>query len=167
MTAAATSIRPNSSSPGGREVIDYPQRGNHHDDVSLVVSGCLVALASPVTGAEAFIEFYRRQVEEPWRFSYNTDTDPIAAPQHGWQMADGPLLDVVVPAVIAAEGKVGNFTIRRMGDQAVVSMALGEAAERLRNPVWAKLNEALAKELLGEDATVTNPASRLGHREGS
>ena len=52
--------------PGGGERIDHPQRGGHHDDVAMVVAGCLVALATPISGAEGWCEFYRRLSEEPW-----------------------------------------------------------------------------------------------------
>lgn len=74
---------------GGREVIDHPQRGGHHDDVSLVVAGCLVALATPLSGADGWLEFYRRQAEEPEKYaSWAIDRDDIsapAAPDFGWQ----------------------------------------------------------------------------------
>jgi hypothetical protein len=141
--------------PGGGERIDHPQRGGHHDDVAVVVAGCLVALATPVTGAEAFLEFMRRQVEEPWRFRHSTDHDAIRAPgppNFGWNLASEPLVRVVVPPVIAAEGSVNNRSLRRIGDQAVAEMTRGEARGWLENPEWRKLNQDLAKELFGEDA---------------
>jgi hypothetical protein len=133
---------------GGREVIDHPQRGGHHDDVSLVVAGCLVSLAMPITGAEAFIEFYRRQVEEPWRFRHSTDYDDIrtAGPEFNWNMSDEPLVNLFVPPVLAS----GMTGVCYMEGKPYIQVTRAEAKDRLLHPAWRALNAAL-KELLGED----------------
>jgi hypothetical protein len=133
---------------GGREVIDRPQRGGHHDDVSLVVAGCLVSLAMPITGAEAFIEFYRRQVEEPWRFRHSTDYDDIrtAGPEFNWNMSDEPLVNLFVPPVLAS----GMTGVCYMEGKPYIQVTRAEAKDRLLHPAWRALNAAL-KELLGED----------------
>jgi hypothetical protein len=111
---------------GGREVIDHPQRANHHDDVCLVVAGCLVALAS-VTGAEAWCLVY-----EMWSQGKRVDgsPDPLASdldpvrPSGDWNFNSAPLIKVVVPEPIASteSGMLGR-SFHRMGNEVVVEMS--------------------------------------------
>jgi len=60
----------------GGERIDHPATGK--DDLCNAIAGALVMAAAPASSAENWIEFYRRQVEEPNRF--NTDVDDVRAP---------------------------------------------------------------------------------------
>jgi hypothetical protein len=131
--------------PGGGERIDHPQRGGHHDDVVLVVCGCLVALASPVTGAEAIIEHYRRMVEEPGRFRGNTDFDDFrtAGPEFNWQMSSEPLRNVYLPPTLAA----GVPDVRFMEGKPYRLCTRSEAKSYLSRPAIAALNPDLCREL--------------------
>jgi hypothetical protein len=143
--------------PGGGERIGHPERGGHHDDIAVVVSGCLVALAAPLTGAEGWIEFYRRQVEEPGR--HNTDLDDVMAsgPAFGFSFSSAPLVKLVLPpGPIAAAGslytnRAGLIIARRIGDQTIAEVSREDAVDLLKgNVAWRNANEDLSRELLGE-----------------
>jgi hypothetical protein len=134
---------------GGGEKIDHPQRGGHHDDVCLVVAGCLVALATPVTGAEAFLEVMRRRIEEPWRGNCDLDDIRAAGDSFSWRFSSEPLVDIWVPAPLV-QGMAGT---RFVGDRAFIQKTRGEARQILLSQLaWRALNEELATELLGEKA---------------
>ncbi|WP_407152250.1 hypothetical protein [Bradyrhizobium sp. ORS 86] len=68
---------------GGAETIDHPARC--HDDVCLVVAGCLVALARPVAGIEGWLGFMKNQCSKagigPDR-RHDTDYDSLRTPRH-------------------------------------------------------------------------------------
>jgi hypothetical protein len=139
--------------PGGNERIDHPRGG--HDDLSMVVAGLLVALSTELRGAAAWIEFYRRMVEEPHHFArFNTDRDDIRAPGPdlgAYSFTSEPLINVVVPEPIASteSGMLGR-SFRRKGHNVIVEMTRSEARERLVRPgPWRTCNEALAQELEG------------------
>jgi hypothetical protein len=146
--------------PGGGERIGHPERGGHHDDICVVVSGCLVALAAPLTGPESTLEYYRRLVEEPNR--YNTDMDDFRAsgPEFGFSFSDEPLIRVTLPpGPIAAEGvayapRAGRLIARRIGTDAIVEVGRADAIDLLKgNKAWSAANADLARELLGESDT--------------
>jgi hypothetical protein len=133
----------------GRDKVDA--RGGKPEDIANAISGCIWLLSQPMTSADHWCEYMRRQVEEPWRFSYNTDRDDIAPPQHGWNMTNELIVRVVLPEPIASENSMRNT--RRIGDQVIAEMTRAEAADWLRNPVWRDLNRALAAELDEEEET--------------
>jgi hypothetical protein len=72
--------------PGGGERIGHPECGGHHDDIAVVVAGCLVALGAPLSGPEGWIEYYRRLNE-----SAGIERDDIRAPapNFGFEFGDG------------------------------------------------------------------------------
>jgi len=145
--------------PGGGERIGHPERGGHHDDIAVVVAGCLVALAAPLSGAESFLEFMRRrQVEEPNRF--NTDMDAIraAGPEFGFSFSTAPLVKITLPpGPIAAGGviytkRAGQVSARRIGDQIFAEVHRDDAVDLLKgNKAWRDTNPELARDLLGEN----------------
>jgi hypothetical protein len=138
----------------GHDRIDA--RGNRHEDMVNTVSAVIAMLATPLSGAEgwmALIDVWGRG--ERWGGGpLDADVDDIrpAGEPFNWSMTSAPLLDVIVPSELVTEGRIGAYTMRRIGDKAVVSMTCAEAAEWLRNPVWRQLNPELAKKLLGESA---------------
>ena len=141
--------------PAGSERIDHPAYGNAKDDVSNSIAGALVMLAEPASGAENWIEFYRRQVEEPNRL--NTDVDDVraAGPNFGFSFSAEPLVKVIVPPVIAAGGVVhtpsATHSIRYSGREGYAEMSRADAVCLLKaNSVWRELNSVLAREILGE-----------------
>jgi hypothetical protein len=137
----------------GKDSVDHP-RGAHDDVINAAaISLCAAALALQ-SSADGWIEFYRRQVEEPWRFSGNTDTDPIKAPAFGLDFTTEQLIRIIVPAPIAADGFAcgpysgHRYGLRRVGSQAIVEMSHRDARELLAaSPVWLALNPDAAKAL--------------------
>jgi hypothetical protein len=77
----------------GKDSVDHPSGSSYHDDVVNAAALALVGAAlMPRSNAENWIEFYRRQVEEPGR--HNTDYDDVRAvanpdPRFGWKFGDG------------------------------------------------------------------------------
>jgi hypothetical protein len=135
----------------GRDKVDA--RGNKPEDVANATAGCIWLLSQPMTSGDAWmalIECWGRG-ERYGGGSLSTDHDDIraAGPEFGWNMSSEPLVQVTLPPVIAAESRMRNA--RRIGDKTIAEMTRSEAADRLRNPAWRDLNEALAKEL-AEDA---------------
>jgi hypothetical protein len=65
--------------PAGGERIDHPAYGNAKDDVSNSIAGALVMLAEPVSSADNWIEYMRREVERS-----GIDRDAIQAPDPNW-----------------------------------------------------------------------------------
>ena len=126
----------------GRDKVDA--RGGKPEDVANAVAGCIWLLSQPMTSADGWIEFMRREVEEP-RFG-TTDTDPIKPPSYGWNMANDPIVQVVLPEPIASENSMRNT--RRIGNQVFAEMTRHEASEWLRrSKPWRLCNEELAREL--------------------
>lgn len=145
--------------PSGGERIGHPERGGHHDDIAVVVAGCLVALSTPLSGAEGWLEFYRRQVEEPEKFArFSTDFDDIraAGPEFDWNFGSSPWFTILVPAPIASEGGVvvaGRFhTFNGREGRATLDAQRDAAVDLLSRPAWRALNEDLARQILGETA---------------
>jgi hypothetical protein len=142
--------------PGGGERIDHPQRSGHHDDISVVVAGCLIALATP-SPAENWIEYYRRLSDAHLA---DIDRDAITAPPNfGFSFSSGEAwVTLNVPDVIAREGSVlrggdGNdYGFRWFGTKATVDIFRKHATALLKNPAWRSLNEAKARELIGGEA---------------
>jgi hypothetical protein len=130
----------------------FNAREGKHDDLVLALAIAVWKAMRPVTGAEAMLEFYRRQVEEPWRFKGSIDVDDVRiSSSKGWNFSSEPLFPVAVPEIIAAEGRVNGRSLIRIGNQAICEMTRAEAREWMRHPVWAQLNASLAEELLKED----------------
>ncbi|WP_265575665.1 MULTISPECIES: hypothetical protein [unclassified Bradyrhizobium] len=71
-----------SARPARTDAIASTRRGNRHEDLVNTVSAVIALLATPLSGAEGWLEFYRRLAEEPNRL--NTDYDDIQAPNYGW-----------------------------------------------------------------------------------
>jgi hypothetical protein len=137
----------------GRDRIDA--RGGRSEDSANSVAGVVALLAAPLSGADSWIEFYRRLAEEPSR--YNSDLDDIraAGPAFGFSFSAEPLVAVVVPEPIASEGivyvRTGRIGTRRIGTQVIADMSRADAADLLkRNKVWRDLNAELARNILGE-----------------
>jgi hypothetical protein len=146
--------------PGGGERIGHPERGGHHDDIGVVVSGCLVALAAPLTGAESTLEYYRRLLEEPNRFNSDLDGIRPSGPEFGFSFTRAPLIKIVLPpGPIAHEGVVyatraGRVIARRIEPDMVAEVERADAIDLLKgNRAWRAANENLARELLGEANT--------------
>jgi hypothetical protein len=140
--------------PGSNGHDRVDARGGRHEDLANVIAGCVWLLSGPQSSAENWIEYLRR-VNEAAGLSFSragVDMDPFrpSGPAFGWNMNTEPLIHVVVPEPIARENRMRG--LRRIGDQTIAEMTRGEAAGWLRNSVWRSLNEALAKELLGETA---------------
>jgi len=130
--------------PGGNERIDHPR--GQHDDVAMVVAGCLVALSQEVTGAEAFIEHYRRMVEEPWRFArFNSDHDPVrpTGDPFDYSFNAEPLHDVFLPAPLSP----GWAGVRYSEGKPYVQATRSEARAWLSRPAVAALNAELCRKL--------------------
>jgi hypothetical protein len=131
--------------PGGNERIDHPR--GQHDDVSMVVAGCLVALSTELRGANAWLAVYEcwSRGERYGGGPLSTDVDPIRPPAHGYDFSAEPMVSVVLPPPICDEPMVGT---RRIGNQVVLGMTKAQARERLRRPgPWRDCNKELAREL--------------------
>ncbi len=133
----------------GRDKVDA--RGGKPEDIANAVAGCVWLLSQPMSAAEGWCEYMRRQAEEPWRFRGNTDFDDVRAsgPPFNWEFSAEPLVQVVLPDVIARENSMRGT--RRIGDRVCVEMTRSEAAGWLRNPAWRALNAELAAELLKDE----------------
>jgi hypothetical protein len=140
---------------GARDRVDA--RGGKSEDSANCVAGVISLLAKPLTGAEAWIEHYRRMnVADGLSFDRaGVDMDAVRTPgpEFGWNMTSAPLVRVVVPPVIAAEGAVNGRSLRRIEGKAIAELTRGEACGWLQNPEWRRLNQELAEELLGEPAS--------------
>jgi len=134
----------------GRDKVDA--RGGKPEDIANAVAGTIWLLSQPMSNADGWCEYMRREVEEP--NSWNTDTDPVRAPSFGIDFTTTPLIALNVPAPIAADGfAVGpysghRYSLRRIGHQAICEMSHRDARELLAaSPVWCALNPDAAKEL--------------------
>jgi hypothetical protein len=94
---------------GGNERIGHPERGNHHDDVAVVVAGCLVAL-SMASSADNWIEYYRR-LNERAQMMPAERKDPHG---HGWAFGSPP--EAAPPAPIGEQVAALNPTDRQLLD---------------------------------------------------
>lgn len=96
----------------------------------------------PTTGAEAMLEFYRRQcVAAGLSFNrHGVDMDGVRTPgpEFGWNMASAPVVRVVVPPQLRGE-MIGGRCPCRIGDQLVLEATRSEAAGWLGNSVWRSL----------------------------
>jgi hypothetical protein len=142
--------------PGGSERIGHPERGGHHDDIAVVVSGCLVALAAPLTGAESTIEFYRRQVEEPNRLNTDFDDFRASGPEFGFSFSGNqpePTVSIELPPIIAAENSHINiegksYSPRRRENRAFIEVPRTHAIQLFREmPAWREYNISLVADL--------------------
>jgi hypothetical protein len=133
--------------PGGNERIDHPR--GQHDDVSMVTAGCLVALAQELRGAEAWIEYLRRQNEAAGlsfnRMNVDLDGARAPGPEFGWNLRNDsePLFRLWWPELLVR----GTPDIRFEEGRPCKSCTRAEAQSYLRQPAIRQLNEALASEL--------------------
>jgi hypothetical protein len=120
-------------------------RGGRHEDLVNTISAVVAMLAVEVTGAEAWIEFYRRQAEEPWRFRGNVDFDDVraAGPEFNWQMTSEPLRNVFLPPTLAP----GMSDVRFREGKPYRPCTRSEAKYYLSQPAIAALNPELCREL--------------------
>jgi hypothetical protein len=135
----------------GRDSVNHPSGG--HDDVINAAALSLVASAlAPKSSADNWLEFMRRQIEDP---RYRSDLDPIhpSGPPIGWQSSDEPLVAVVVPTILAKGGSlISGQSPRWCGGVAIVDVKPQEAKQLLDNPAWRSLNRRVAAQLgLTED----------------
>jgi len=123
--------------------LTFNAREGKHDDLVLALAIAVWRAMRPITGAEAFLEVMRRQVEEPNR--YNTDMDPIrpAGDPFNFSFSTEPLHDVFIPRVLAA----GLRGVRYLEGRPYIQVTRNEAKEHLRHPAWLALNIDLAKTL--------------------
>jgi hypothetical protein len=141
--------------PGGGERIGHPERGGHHDDIAVVVAGCLVALAAPLTGAESTLEFYRRMVEEPNRFNTDMDGFRASGPEFGFNIGahSEPTVSVQLPPIIAAENSpisIGGsgYSPRYREGKAWIDIPREHAIKLFKDaPAWKEYNVLLAADL--------------------
>jgi len=139
--------------PGGAERIGHPERGGHHDDIAVVVSGCLVALSSPLEGPESFLEYMRRMVEEPNKYNVDVDDIRAAGPQFGFRIGPPQWISLQVPPPIDAGGSLTfdgqQFGFRFREGKTFVEVDRDHAVQLLRGaPAWRQLNPAIAAELI-------------------
>jgi len=134
---------------GGAERIGHPERSGHHDDLCLVVAGCLVALSTPLSGAEGWCRLY-----EAWsqgrRYggeTYATDVDPIRPPAFGYSFEAAQFVTLIVPAPFDAEGGLnldgGWHGFRRSGDRTTLDVSRKAAAQLLKHFAWRAANPDL------------------------
>lgn len=141
---------------GGRDSIDHAPGA--HDDLANVIAGAVVGTAISQGGAEGWIEFYRRQVEEPGRHNTDFDDFRVSGPEFGFSFSTQPLVSITLPPPIDAEGTcVGprtgeRYYARHIGAAVVVQVRRNDAAELLKNPTWRSHNADLAREIIGESA---------------
>jgi hypothetical protein len=141
----------------GRDRIDA--RGGRSEDAANSVAGVVALLAAPLSGAESWLEFYRRQVEEPGRHNTDVDDISVSAPEFGFQFSTASLVAVTLPEPIASTGTcVGprtgvQYYARHIGAAVVVQMRRDDAAGLLKNPTWRSLHADVAREILGETST--------------
>jgi hypothetical protein len=141
--------------PGGGERISHPNRSGHHDDVAVVIAGCLVALAQELRGPEAWIEHYRRMNEAAGR--PDMDAARPSGPRFGFDITPPEIVKVQVPpGPVATEGGMhvhGRWHgFRRIGDDTIVEVTRADAIEMLARPAWRAVNEALARKIIEETA---------------
>jgi hypothetical protein len=132
--------------PGGNVRIDHPRSGS--DDISNAVAGAVVTVGiRKNSSADNWLEYMRRQVEEPWRFRGNTDFDDArpAGPAFNWSMtnASEPLFNVVLPESLVP----GQAGVRYAEGKPYIQATRREAKSWLKRPAVAALNETLAAEL--------------------
>jgi hypothetical protein len=135
----------------GKDSVDHP-RGAHDDIINASAIALVTAALSPQSSAEGWIAFYKGLNERAGlSFSrIDTDMDDVRTPgpEFGYDLNPPPLVTIVVPPIIAAEGAVNGHSIRRLGDKCVADMKRSEAAGWLRrSKPWRDQNPELCASL--------------------
>jgi hypothetical protein len=142
----------------GRDRVDA--RGGRSEDGANSIAGVVALLAAPLSGAESWIEVYRRWSEEANRFNTDMDGFRASGPEFGFSFTSAPLVKIVLPpGPIANDGSIhtnraGLVIARRIGGQAVADVCREDAIDLLKgNVAWRNANTDLSRELLGESGT--------------
>ena len=138
---------------GGRDSIDHGP--GQHDDIANAVAGAICGTTMAQGGAAGWIEFMRRQAEEPWRFRRFTDFDAVRAPgdEIGWSfqtpsVPDEPSVSIKVTPAVAAT--LHGISILNTGDHPLATLPRPAAQKLLRQSAELRqLNPALVAELFG------------------
>jgi hypothetical protein len=138
----------------GRDKVDA--RGGKPEDIANAAAGCIWLLSQPMSGAENWIEFYRRQVECPSRFNTDMDDVRVSGPDFSFSFASEPLIAVLVPEPVASEGQMHvdgrQCVFRRNGTAAILEVRRAVALELLQRPLWRGVNADLVAKLEHEEA---------------
>jgi hypothetical protein len=149
----------------GGERISHPNRSGHHDDVAVVIAGCLVALSAPMSNADGWLRLYERLAREahgggdipapgserddvragdgqPWSFHRPEDWCQVRVPAQCRQSG-----------FVEIEGVRHVFSIHRESElyfdckRCDARIVLG-----CWNPIWREANRDLCKQLGIEEA---------------
>jgi hypothetical protein len=137
----------------GRDRIDA--RGGRSEDSANAIAGVVALLAAPLSGAASFLEFMRRQVEEPGRHNIDFDDIRAAGPEFGFNFGGQPepLIAIELPPIIAAENSHVNvagksYAPRYRENRAFVEMPRKHAIQLFQEmPAWREYNIALVSDL--------------------
>jgi hypothetical protein len=142
----------------GRDRVDA--RGNRHEDLVNTISAVIAMLATPLNGAEGWLEYYRRlNIEAGINPDLNViDTDfddvrPSVGDSLGWNFVDNSTwVSVKLPPVIATEGGLhvdGKwYGARRIGDDVTVDLPPAIARNFLAaRPAFININRQLCNQL--------------------
>jgi hypothetical protein len=145
----------------GRDKVDA--RGGKPEDVANAISGCVWLLSQPMSSADGWIEFYRKQAQEMGLDvdrieagfnSWDVDVDDLrASAPHGWDFHRAEdWISVKVPPALVPDGKM-NFGGRqycfskRVGTDVCFDCHRDDLRALLRHPAWRACNASLAESL--------------------
>lgn len=139
----------------GGERIDHPATSGSKDDLSNAIAGALVMAATPVSSADGWLEYMRR---EAIRAGLEADDIRASGPQFGFEIGPAkqpePLFRVWMPKPVENGGGRAGIIVdgvrhgpRYEGDRAYVEIPRDHAVRLLSSELWAADNPILAKEL--------------------
>jgi hypothetical protein len=147
----------------GGERIDHPANGK--DDLSNAIAGALVMAATPVSSADGWLEYLRRQTLEA---GIERDDIRASGPQFGFEIGPSKeperLFKLFMPKPIEAGGGRSGIQIdgyRYMprfegtpeGMRATIDVPRAAALQLLAHDLWRADNTVVARELVGDGAS--------------
>lgn len=140
----------------GGERIDHPATSGSKDDVSNAIAGALVMSATPVSSADGWLEYLRREAVAA---GIEQDSIRASGPQFGYAIGPAkqpePLYTLTMPqAVLNGGGRAGviidgrSILPRYEGDRALITVPRDYAVQLLGSAIWAADNVSIAQELM-------------------
>jgi hypothetical protein len=138
----------------GGERIDHPAGGK--DDLANAIAGALVMAATPVSSADGWLEFMRRQA-----VAAGIERDDIRAsgPNFGYEIGPSkppePLIKLIMPKAVESGGGRAGILMdgvrhgpRWENGYAYIEVSRDHAVRLLGHKLWAADNPIVAKELM-------------------
>lgn len=139
----------------GGERIDHPATSGSKDDLSNAIAGALVMAATPVSSADGWLEYMRR---EAVRAGIERDDIIASGPNFGFEIGPAkqpePMFRLWMPKPVENGGGRAGILVdgvrhgpRFEGDRAYIEVPRDHAVQLLDSEMWAADNLDLAKDL--------------------